>query len=298
MDRHITLYSQDKCMIYIIYIQILNHYYYISDLWYLSLGTAYAPASWLNLWLKGLYFLHCSCGFSCSWKHLLWLRGFMQDVSQHLMQQLSRSLHLLIFSMLHHHSYNSHHSLLSLLLHHHPYSSDTPSSPEQPSPSAVFGATPSSLQQPPPPAVTSATQSSLQQPSPSAVISAMSPSLQQQSSSSAVISATSSTLQPPSPSDKRICTPRQPFGHICRKGSIQFNSKNFNYPTRGNFVAIIFAVNVLWLEWTCDECLHHICSKCLWLEWMCDECTWHNKTFLVQSVYWHLAIKLYCIIVL
>ena len=34
----------------------------------------------------------------------------------------------------------------------------------------------------------------------------------------------------------------------------------------------------------------------LWLEWMCDECTWHHKTFLVQSVYWHLAIKLYCIV--
>ena len=32
----------------------------------------------------------------------------------------------------------------------------------------------------------------------------------------------------------------------------------------------------------------------LWLKWMCDECTWHHKTFLVQSVYWHLAIKLYC----
>ena len=28
---------------------------------------------------------------------------------------------------------------------------------------------------------------------------------------------------------------------------------------------------------------------------MCDECTWHQKTFLGQSVYWHLAIKLYCI---
>ena len=27
---------------------------------------------------------------------------------------------------------------------------------------------------------------------------------------------------------------------------------------------------------------------------MCDECTWHHKTFLVQ-LYWHLAIKLYCI---
>ena len=27
---------------------------------------------------------------------------------------------------------------------------------------------------------------------------------------------------------------------------------------------------------------------------MCDECTWHYKTFLMQSVYWHLAIKLYC----
>ena len=27
---------------------------------------------------------------------------------------------------------------------------------------------------------------------------------------------------------------------------------------------------------------------------MCDECTWHHKTFLVQWVYWHLAIKLYC----
>ena len=34
----------------------------------------------------------------------------------------------------------------------------------------------------------------------------------------------------------------------------------------------------------------------LWLEWMCDECTWHHKTFLMQSVYWHLAIKLYCIL--
>ena len=30
---------------------------------------------------------------------------------------------------------------------------------------------------------------------------------------------------------------------------------------------------------------------------MCDECTWHHKTFLVQSVYWHLAIKLYCIVI-
>ena len=29
---------------------------------------------------------------------------------------------------------------------------------------------------------------------------------------------------------------------------------------------------------------------------MCDECTWHHNTFLVQSVYWHLAIKLYCIV--
>ena len=29
---------------------------------------------------------------------------------------------------------------------------------------------------------------------------------------------------------------------------------------------------------------------------MCDECTWHHKTFLVQSVYWHLAVKLYCIV--
>ena len=36
----------------------------------------------------------------------------------------------------------------------------------------------------------------------------------------------------------------------------------------------------------------------LWLEWMCDECTWHHKTVLVQSVYWHLAIKWYCIIIL
>ena len=26
---------------------------------------------------------------------------------------------------------------------------------------------------------------------------------------------------------------------------------------------------------------------------MCNECTWHHKTVLVQSVYWHLAIKLY-----
>ena len=31
---------------------------------------------------------------------------------------------------------------------------------------------------------------------------------------------------------------------------------------------------------------------------MCDECTWHHNTFVVQSVYWHLAIKLYRIIVL
>ena len=29
---------------------------------------------------------------------------------------------------------------------------------------------------------------------------------------------------------------------------------------------------------------------------MCDECTWHHKTFLVQSVYWHLAINVYCIV--
>ena len=36
----------------------------------------------------------------------------------------------------------------------------------------------------------------------------------------------------------------------------------------------------------------------LWLEWLCDECTWQHKTFLVQSAYWHLAIKLYCIIIL
>ena len=35
----------------------------------------------------------------------------------------------------------------------------------------------------------------------------------------------------------------------------------------------------------------------LCLEWMCDECTWHHKTFLVQ-LYWHLAIKLYCIVLL
>ena len=28
---------------------------------------------------------------------------------------------------------------------------------------------------------------------------------------------------------------------------------------------------------------------------MCDECTWHHKTFLVQ-LYWHLAIKLYCVV--
>ena len=27
---------------------------------------------------------------------------------------------------------------------------------------------------------------------------------------------------------------------------------------------------------------------------MCDECTWHYKTFLMQ-MYWHLAIKLYCL---
>ena len=26
---------------------------------------------------------------------------------------------------------------------------------------------------------------------------------------------------------------------------------------------------------------------------MCDECTWHHKTFLVQSVYLHLAINMY-----
>ena len=31
---------------------------------------------------------------------------------------------------------------------------------------------------------------------------------------------------------------------------------------------------------------------------MCDECTWHHETFLVQSVYWHLAISVivYCIV--
>ena len=29
---------------------------------------------------------------------------------------------------------------------------------------------------------------------------------------------------------------------------------------------------------------------------MCDECTWHQKAFLVQSVYWHLEIKLYCVL--
>ena len=29
---------------------------------------------------------------------------------------------------------------------------------------------------------------------------------------------------------------------------------------------------------------------------MSDECIWHHKTFLVQSVYWHLAIKMYCIL--
>ena len=28
---------------------------------------------------------------------------------------------------------------------------------------------------------------------------------------------------------------------------------------------------------------------------MCDQCTWHHKTFLGQ-LYWHLAIKLYCIV--
>ena len=27
---------------------------------------------------------------------------------------------------------------------------------------------------------------------------------------------------------------------------------------------------------------------------MCDECTWHHKTILVESVYWHLAVKLHC----
>ena len=32
------------------------------------------------------------------------------------------------------------------------------------------------------------------------------------------------------------------------------------------------------------------------LVWMCDECTWHHKTFLVQ-LYWHLAVKLYCVCV-
>ena len=29
---------------------------------------------------------------------------------------------------------------------------------------------------------------------------------------------------------------------------------------------------------------------------MCDECNCHNKTFLVQSVYWQLAIQSYCIV--
>ena len=34
----------------------------------------------------------------------------------------------------------------------------------------------------------------------------------------------------------------------------------------------------------------------VYLEWMCGKCTWYHKTFLVQSVYWHLEIKLYCIV--
>ena len=45
--------------------------------------------------------------------------------------------------------------------------------------------------------------------------------------------------------------------------------------------------------------LYDVCCCCnlivLWLAWMCCECTWHRRTFLVQ-LYWHLAIKLYCIL--
>ena len=32
------------------------------------------------------------------------------------------------------------------------------------------------------------------------------------------------------------------------------------------------------------------------MEWICDESTWHHKTLVVQSVYWHLAIKFYCLV--
>ena len=48
------------------------------------------------------------------------------------------------------------------------------------------------------------------------------------------------------------------------------------------------------VDWACICLFAVVVINVLWLEWMCDECTWHYKTFLVQSVYWHLAIKLYC----
>ena len=65
-------------------------------------------------------------------------------------------------------------------------------------------------------------------------------------------------------------------------------------------MAILFYVpvgfsHVFIYEWPLPGCLFALVIKnVLWLEWMRDECTWHHKTFLVQSEYWHLAIKLYC----
>ena len=57
-----------------------------------------------------------------------------------------------------------------------------------------------------------------------------------------------------------------------------------------------FSSFYLWMTFYQDVYLLLLYCNVLWLEWMCDECTWHHKTFLVQSVYWHLAIKLYCIV--
>ena len=52
------------------------------------------------------------------------------------------------------------------------------------------------------------------------------------------------------------------------------------------FTRILLLLLLLLLSWL----------NVLWLKWMWDECTWHHEIFLVQSLYWHLAIKLYCIV--
>ena len=52
---------------------------------------------------------------------------------------------------------------------------------------------------------------------------------------------------------------------------------------------------VAWLAWMCGR-VTGVNVWCDWrkcVTWLCDDCTWHHKT-LVQ-LYWHLAIKLYCI---